>query len=405
MNQINVNFLKLPGSYLFTETARRIAAWEERNPGARLVRLGIGDATLPIPGAAAEAMADAAMGMATQDGFRGYGPEQGYGFLRQAVSEHEYKARGVDIEADEVFVSDGAKSDCGGILELFGPDVRIGLCDPVYPAYADAAAITGRAGEYDTALGRWSDLCYLPCTEENGFVPEPPGNRADLVYLCFPNNPTGAAATREQLAQWVNWANASGAVLLYDGAYEAYITDHTLPHSIFEIKGAKTCAVEFRSFSKTAGFTGVRCGYTVIPKALRRDGASLHALWKRRQAARFNGVSYIVQRGAAAIYTEAGQKQVAECIAQYQKNAGILRDGLLDAGFSVFGGVNAPYIWVKIPGNIVSWDYFDWLLQTCAIAATPGGGFGPHGEGYIRLTAFCSKHDAEEAVRRIQNAI
>lgn len=405
MARINENFQKLPGSYLFTETARRAAEWQRANPEKRLIRLGVGDVTLPIPSAAADAMAKASAEMATKSGFHGYGPEQGYEFLRRAIAEHDYRARGVDIEPEEVFITDGAKSDCGGILDLFGQDNVIALCDPVYPAYADCAAIAGRAGEYDREKGRWTGLRYLPCTEENGFMPEPPVDRADLAYLCFPNNPTGAAATRHQLANWVNWANAVGAVILFDGAYEAFITTDGLPHSIYELKGAETCAIELRSFSKSAGFTGVRCAYTVIPKSLVRGGVSLHSLWGRRQAARFNGVSYIVQRGAEALYTEQGNAQMAANLAYYQRNAQIIREGLSKGGLTLFGGVDSPYVWVKVPGGIDSWAFFDLLLHKCAVVTTPGAGFGPHGEGYLRLTAFGDREETVEAVDRIKRLL
>lgn len=403
MARVNENFQKLPGSYLFTETARRAAEWQRENPEGHLIRLGVGDVTRPIPSAVAEAMANAAAEMATVEGFHGYGPEQGYEFLRCAIAEHDYRARGADISPDEIFISDGAKSDCGGILDLFGRDNVIALCDPVYPAYADSAAIAGRAGEYDHEKGCWTGLEYLPCTEENGFVPEPPVGKADLVYLCFPNNPTGAAATRQQLARWVDWANDVGAVILYDGAYEAFITTPGLPHSIYEIKGAETCAIEFRSFSKSAGFTGVRCAYTVIPKTLKRDGASLHSLWSRRQAARFNGVAYVVQRGAEALYTERGHAQAAANIVYYQHNGQTIRRGLTEAGLSVFGGVDSPYVWVKVPGGMDSWSFFDLLLRECAVVTTPGAGFGPHGEGYLRLTAFGDFRETAEAVARIKH--
>ncbi|MGN0986068.1 MAG: LL-diaminopimelate aminotransferase [Candidatus Enterenecus sp.] len=402
MARINENFLKLPGSYLFTETARRAAEFAAAHPERRLIRLGVGDVTLPLPGAAAEAMARASAEMGTAAGFHGYGPEQGYLFLRQTIAQWDYRARGVDVSPEEIFVSDGAKSDCGGILDLFGGDNVVALCDPVYPAYADAAAIAGRAGEYDRESGRWTGLRYLPCTEENGFVPTPPEGRADLVYLCFPNNPTGAMATREQLGRWVDWANGRGAVLLFDGAYEAFITGPELPHSIFEIPGAETCAIEFRSFSKTAGFTGTRCAYTVIPSALRRGGASLRDLWARRQAARFNGVPYVVQRGAEALYSSEGRRQTARALDHYRANARILLDGLAGAGLTAFGGIDAPYVWVRTPEGLSSWDFFDLLLEKCALVTTPGAGFGPCGEGYLRLTAFGGREDTEEAVARIR---
>lgn len=402
MVKINDNFQKMPGGYLFTETARRAADWQRENPGKRLLRLGVGDVTLPIPQAAADAMVKASNEMMQKSGFHGYGPEQGYEFLRRAVAEHDYQARGVEISHEEVFVTDGAKSDCGAILDLFGKDNVIALCDPVYPAYADCAAIAGRAGEYDKGKARWTGLRYLPCTEENGFIPEPPEDRVDLVYLCFPNNPTGAVATRQQLKRWVDWANDVGAVILFDGAYEAFLTTPGIPHSIYEIEGAERCTIEFRSFSKTAGFTGVRCAYTVIPRKLNRCGNDLHSMWCRRQAARFNGVSYIVQRGAEALYTKEGCEQILANLAYYHQNASIIRAGLIEAGMSAFGGIDSPYVWAKAPDGINSWDLFDLFLQKCAIVSTPGVGFGPHGEGYLRLSAFGEREEIVEAMERIK---
>ena len=405
MVQINRNFSKLPGSYLFSEIGRRVAAYSRENPDAPLIRLGIGDVTRPLVPAVTQAMARVVAEMGTSGGFHGYGPEQGYDFLRQAIAEHDYRARGVAVDPEEIFVSDGAKSDCGNIGDIFGPDNVVAVCDPVYPVYVDSNAMAGRAGDYDPATGRWSRLVYLPCVRENGFVPAIPEGRADMVYLCFPNNPTGAMATRAQLKAWVDWANANGSVILYDSAYEAFISESDLPHSIFEIEGARTCAIEFRSFSKTAGFTGTRCAYTVVPKALEREGISLNALWNRRQTTKFNGVPYVVQRGAQAVYTPEGQEQVRETISYYQRNARVIREGLSRAGLEVYGGVNAPYIWVKTPEGMGSWEFFDLLLRQAHVVTTPGAGFGPSGEGYIRVTAFGEAQQAVQAVERIQSVL
>ena len=405
MVQINPNFSKLPGSYLFSEIGRRVAAYSRENPDAPLIRLGIGDVTRPLVPAVTQAMARAVAEMGTSGGFHGYGPEQGYDFLRQAIAEHDYRARGVAVDPEEIVVSDGAKSDCGNIGDIFGPDNVVAVCDPVYPVYVDSNAMAGRAGDYDPATGRWSRLVYLPCVRENGFVPAIPEGRADMVYLCFPNNPTGAMATRAQLKAWVDWANANGSVILYDSAYEAFISEPDLPHSIFEIEGARTCAIEFRSFSKTAGFTGTRCAYTVVPRELEREGVSLNALWNRRQTTKFNGVPYVVQRGAQAVYTPEGQAQVRETISYYQRNARVIREGLSRAGLEVYGGVNAPYIWVKTPHDMGSWDFFDLLLRRAHVVTTPGAGFGPSGEGYIRVTAFGEAQQAVQAVERIQSVL
>lgn len=402
MTQINANFLKLPGSYLFSEIARRVSVYSAEHPEKKLIKLGIGDVTRPLPAAVIEAMHKAVDEMGKSETFRGYGPEQGYDFLRNAIVENDYAPLGVSIEADEIFISDGAKSDCGNIVDIFGLDNLVAVCDPVYPVYVDTNAMAGRAGEYNEQTGMWSNLHYMPCTAENGFSPEIPNCKVDLIYLCFPNNPTGAVATRSQLQAWVDYANANGSVILYDSAYEAFITEPDVPRSIFEIEGAKTCAIEFRSFSKTAGFTGTRCAYTVVPKALQRGGASLNAMWNRRQCTKFNGVPYITQRGAEAIYSPEGKKQVKENIAYYQKNAKVIFDGLKEAGLTVSGGVNSPYIWCKTPDNMGSWEFFDKLLQQANVVTTPGAGFGPSGEGYIRLTAFGGAEATEEAVARIK---
>jgi LL-diaminopimelate aminotransferase len=405
MTTINQNYLKLPGSYLFSEIARRVAAYSAEHPEAKLIRLGIGDVTRPLPAAVTAAMHAAVDEMGSVQGFHGYGPEQGYDFLRSAIARHDYKARGMDIDPGEIFVSDGAKSDCGNIGDIFGVDNLVAVCDPVYPVYVDTNAMAGRAGDFDEALGKWSELIYMPCVAENGFAPAIPAEKADLIYLCFPNNPTGAVATREQLKAWVDYANANGSVLLFDSAYESFITDPAVPHSIFEIPGAETCAIEFRSFSKTAGFTGTRCAYTVVPKALVRDGASLNALWNRRQCTKFNGVPYVVQRGAAAIYTDEGRAQMRETIDFYLRNAQVILTGLKGVGLTVSGGENSPYVWAKTPDGLSSWAFFEKLLREAGVVTTPGAGFGPSGEGYIRLTAFGGAEDTAEAVERIKKVL
>ena len=405
MVKINENYLKLPGSYLFSEVARRIAAYTAAHPGVTITKLSIGDVTRPLVPAVIQAMHKAVDEMGTAEGFHGYGPEQGYPFLREAIARHDYAARGMDVKPEEIFVSDGAKSDCGNIGDIFGTDNTVAVCDPVYPVYVDTNAMAGRAGDYVEELGRWNKLIYMPCVEANGFSPEPPKETADLIYLCFPNNPTGATATREQLKSWVDDANANGSIILYDSAYEAFITREDVPHSIFEIEGARTCAIEFRSFSKTAGFTGNRCAYTVVPMELERGGARLNSLWNRRQTTKFNGVPYIVQRGAEAVYTPEGRAQILENIAYYQRNAQVIREGLTSAGLACFGGVDAPYIWLKTPDGMGSWDFFDLVLDRANVATTPGAGFGPSGEGYIRLTAFGGAEDTVQAVDRIREML
>lgn len=401
MAHINDNFLKLPGSYLFSEIARRTAAYTAAHPEVSLIRLGIGDVTRPLPAAVTAAMAKAVAEMGTAEGFHGYGPEQGYEFLRAAIARNDYQARGVDVAPGEIFVSDGAKSDCGNIVDLFAPDCVAAVCDPVYSVYVDSNVMAGRAGEYDPATGRWSRLLYMPCTEENGFAPALPEGEPDLIYLCFPSNPTGTVISRTKLQEWVDYANRTGAVILYDAAYEAFVTSPGAPRSIFELEGARTCAIEFRSFSKTAGFTGTRCAYTVVPRELERDGAQLNQLWNRRQCTKFNGVPYVVQRGAEAVYTPEGQAQVAENLRFYQENARVIRTGLAEAGLTVSGGVDSPYVWVKTPAGIPSWDFFDRLLQEAHVVTTPGAGFGPSGEGHIRLTAFGEAEATRKAVERI----
>ncbi len=406
MVKVNQNFQKLPGGYLFPEIGRRVRAFSAQNPPMPLIRLGIGDVTQPLAPAVIEAMEKATAEMGKKETFRGYCEEtnSAYDFLRLAIQD-DYKRRGVEIRDDEIFVSDGAKSDCGNIGDIFDVDNIVAVCDPVYPVYVDTNAMAGRAGDFDGE--KWTNLVYLPCTAENNFFPElPKGDKIpDMIYICSPNNPTGAAATREQLQTWVDYANEHGSVILFDSAYEAFITEPDIPHSIFEIPGAKTCAIEFRSFSKTAGFTGNRCAYTVISKELVRDGVSLNALWNRRQGTKFNGVPYVIQRAAEATLTEEGRKQIQETIQFYLNNAKVIREGLTAAGLTVYGGVNAPYIWFRTPEGYGSWEFFDKLLHEACVVTTPGAGFGPSGECYIRLTAFGDAEMTREAVRRIQELL
>lgn len=401
MTHVDPYFRKLTGNYLFSEISRQVAQFQAAYPEKRLIRLGIGDVTRPLPAAVVEAMTAAAAEQGTPAGFHGYGPEQGYPFLREAIALHDYQDRGIHVDPDEIFVSDGAKSDCGGIGDLFAAGNTVALCDPVYSVYLDTNVMAGRAGEFDPATGRWSGFLYLPCTAENGFVPAPPAEQADLIYLCFPANPTGASAGRAQLQAWVDYANDYNSVILFDGAYEAFVTTPGVPRSIFELPGARTCAIEFRSFSKTAGFTGTRCAYTVIPRELEREGVSLHRLWARRQATKTNGVCYVVQRGAQAVYTPAGRAQVAENLAYYRRNALTLRAGLTQTGLTVYGGVDSPYLWVKTPKDQTSQSFFRLLLEEAGVVTTPGSGFGPHGEGYIRLTSFGKAGETQEAAERI----
>lgn len=407
MIRINENYLKLPGSYLFSEIAGRIRKYNENNPELDLIRLGIGDVTRPLAPSVVEALHRAVDDEAAAESFHGYGPEAGYEFLRSKISEEHYGRLGVKIAVDEIFVGDGAKSDTGNIGDIFAADSTVAVCDPVYPVYVDTNAMAGRAGNYRQADGRWSRLTYLPCTAENNFVPELPsaGEAApELIYLCFPNNPTGSVITREQLGLWVDYARKNGSIILYDAAYEAYITED-LPHSIFEIEGARECAIEFCSFSKLAGFTGIRLGYTVIPRELKVDGTSLNSLWSRRQSTKFNGASYLTQRAGEAVFSVQGQKEVRETIAYYQANARTIYSGLSKLGWQVYGAVNAPYIWLKTPDNMGSWEFFDYLLERAGIAGTPGSGFGPCGEGYFRLTAFGTAEKTEEAVARITTLV
>ena len=405
MIQVNENFLKLPQNYLFADIAQKVAAFREQHPDAPIIRLGIGDVTRPLPPAAIEALHAAADEMGRAETFRGYGPEQGYAFLREAIVEHDYRSRGIDVGADEVFVNDGAKSDTGNFGDILGTQNRICLTDPIYPVYVDSNVMGGRAGECHGGL--WDRIVYAPCTAENDFIPEIPAEPVDLIYLCYPNNPTGTTLRRAELQKWVEYALQGGSLILYDAAYEAYITEPDVPHSIYEIEGAKECAVEFRSYSKTAGFTGLRCGYTVVPRQLkartqRGESVLLNPLWNRRQCTKFNGTAYVVQRAAEAIYSEAGRAQVRETIDYYMENARIMREALTEGGLRVYGGVNAPYLWLKVPEGYTSWSFFDHLLHEHHIVSTPGVGFGPAGEGYIRLTAFGRREDCEEAMRRLR---
>lgn len=407
MFTINENFCKLPESYLFSEVARRINEFKKSHPEADVIRMGIGDVTLPLCPAAIEAMHKAVDDEGRTETFHGYGPEQGYPFLREAISIHDYKARGIDIDPSEIFISDGAKSDTGNFGDILSPSNRVAVTDPVYPVYVDTNVMAGRAGDFSN--GAWNRIQYLPVKSENGFVPSLPegSDVPDVIYLCYPNNPTGTTLTRDQLKVWVDFALKHGSLILFDSAYEAFIREEDVPHSIYEIEGARKCAVEFRSFSKTAGFTGVRCGYTVVPKELKAKDSngeeiSLNHLWNRRQCTKFNGASYVSQRGAAAVFSPEGRRQIKEAVDYYLENAKILREGLMEAGLEVFGGVNAPYVWVKTPKDMSSWAFFDLLLEKCNVAGTPGSGFGPAGEGYFRLTAFNTLENTMEAVRRIK---
>ncbi|MEA4853130.1 MAG: LL-diaminopimelate aminotransferase [Christensenella sp.] len=408
MFKVNPNFSRLQGSYLFSEIAHRVAAYKKENPDKELIALGIGDVTRPLAPAVLQAIDAATQEMSDAKTFMGYGPEQGYEFLRSAIQQGDYASRGIDIGLDEIFVSDGSKCDTGNFQELISADARIGLTDPVYPVYVDTNVMAGRSGEFDGGAGQFQSITYIPTTAENGFVPAIPEKEIDVMYLCSPNNPTGTALTRGQLQKWVDWANATGALILFDGAYERFITDQDVPHSIYEIEGAKSCAVEFRSFSKTAGFTGTRCAYTVVPKELMGDDGhggkvSLNAMWLRRHTTKFNGVSYIVQRGAAAIYTSEGKKQVEDTIRFYLENAAIIKHGLAEIGITSYGGVNSPYIWLKTPGGMKSWDFFDKLLYEANVIGTPGSGFGKSGEGYFRLTAFNTRENTQQAIERLAN--
>jgi len=409
MTQINEHYLKLKSGYLFPEIARRVAAYAKNNPQAKIIRLGIGDVTEPLPPAIVRAMQQALEEMSVRDTFRGYGPEQGYDFLREAIARHDFQSRGAKITADEIFVSDGSKCDSGNVLDIFSLANKVAVLDPVYPVYVDTNVMAGRTGAADDR-GRFAGLVYLPATAENNFQPSLPSEKVDLIYLCYPNNPTGTVATRDVLQRWVDYARRNDAIILFDAAYEAYITDPSIPHSIYEIDGALDVALELRSFSKNAGFTGVRCAYTVVPKTLTGSAPGgervlIHNLWTRRHTTKFNGVSYPVQRGAAAAYNLEGKQQIADLIAFYLTNARLLREGLERVGIQVYGGVNAPYIWLKTTGGLSSWEFFDLLLNKAHLVGTPGSGFGACGEGYFRLSAFNSRANIEEAVQRFQRVV
>lgn len=408
MALINENYLKLPGSYLFSEIARRVEAYKSANPEANIIRLGIGDVTKPLPEAVIAGLHTAVDEMADEKTFKGYGPEQGYDFLLEKIIEFDFKSRGVELAADEIFVSDGSKSDTANFQEIFSQDTKIAITDPVYPVYVDSNVMAGRSGTLG-ADGKWSEMVYIPCTAENGFVPQLPTEKVDLIYLCFPNNPTGTTINKTELKKWVDYAKANQALILYDAAYEAYIQEDDVAHSIYEIDGAKEVAIEFRSFSKNAGFTGTRCSYVVVPKQVlgytaAGEAVEINKLWNRRHCTKFNGVPYIIQKGAEAVYSQAGQAQIKALVAYYMENAKMIREGVASTGIEVFGGVNAPYIWLKTPAGMDSWSFFDKLLTEVNIVGTPGVGFGPSGEGYFRLTAFGSKENTQEAIRRFTTA-
>ena len=404
MFYINENFLNLQDSYLFSTIAKKVAEFQQNNPDKKVIKLGIGDVTKPIVPAVCDAMKKAVDEIGTAEGFKGYGPEQGYDFLRKAIAENDYK--GLGIEPDEIFVSDGAKCDCGNIVDLFDSESKIAITDPVYPVYLDTNVMGGRSGKFNKETGKYENIIYMPVSSENNFVPELPLITPDVIYLCFPNNPTGTVLTKQQLKKFVDYAKENKSIILFDAAYEAFIQDENIPHSIYEVEGAKDVAIEFRSFSKTAGFTGVRCAFAVVPKAVyglskSEEKISLNKLWNRRTTTKFNGASYIVQRGAEAVYSEEGRKQIRENIEYYRENAKIIKEGLEKAGFTVFGGVNSPYIWLKVPEGLTSWEFFDELLSKANVVGTPGSGFGPSGEGYFRLTSFGTKENSIEAIRRI----
>ncbi len=403
MFKLNDNYLKLPGSYLFSTVGKKVSAYSQAHPDKKIIRLGIGDVTQPLAPAIIKALHGAVDEMADAKTFRGYAPDLGYDFLRNAIVENDYKARGCDIAEDEIFVSDGAKSDSANIQEILSLDNKIAVCDPVYPVYVDSNVMAGRTGTYDAVAQTWSDVIYMPCNAENNFVPELPNETPDVIYLCYPNNPTGTTLTKEQLQVWVDYANKVGALIIYDAAYEAYISEDDVPHTIYECEGARNCAIELRSFSKNAGFTGVRLGFTVIPKDIKSGDVMLHSLWARRHGTKYNGAPYIVQRAGEAVYSAEGKAELKEQVAYYMKNAKTIKDGLASAGYTVFGGVNAPYIWLKTPDNMSSWDFFDYLLENVNVVGTPGSGFGPSGEGYFRLTAFGSYENTVEALERIKN--
>lgn len=406
MAKINQNYLKLPGSYLFSAIGKKVRAYEEAHPEKKVIRLGIGDVTQPIAPEIIKSLHAAVDEMGMEESFRGYAPDLGYDFLRDVIARKDYQERGCRIDADEIFISDGAKCDCGNIQEIFSTDNRVAVCDPVYPVYVDSNVMAGRTGDYDKERQLFADVVYMPCTKDNGFLPQvadlAPDQAPDLIYLCFPNNPTGAVMKKDQLQEWVDYASRHQAVILFDAAYEAYISEEDIPHSIYECSGARTCAIELRSFSKTAGFTGLRLGYTVVPKELLVEGAALHDLWARRHGTKYNGAPYIIQRAGQAVYSEEGRKQIRDQIAWYMGNAKIIYDGLKEAGYQVSGGVNAPYIWLRTPDGMSSWEFFDYLLHKANVVGTPGAGFGPRGEGYFRLTAFGSRDNTIEAMERMK---
>ena len=407
MIKINENFLELQESYLFATIAQKVAKYSKENPDKKIIKLGIGDVTRPIPEVVLQAIHKATDEQASSETFRGYGPEQGYEFLREKIKEYDYKSRNVDIDIDEIFVSDGAKCDCGNIVDILAQDNKVAITDPVYPVYLDTNVMSGRSGKYDKETGKYENIVYIPATSKNNFVPELPKEKVDIIYLCYPNNPTGTTLTKEQLATWVKYAKENKALILFDAAYEAFITDENVPHSIYEIDGAKEVAIEFRSYSKTAGITGMRCAFIVVPKELKGytksgEEVSINKLWNRRHCTKFNGVSYIVQRAAEAVYTEEGRKQIKENIDYYKENAKIIKQGLEEVGYTVYGGVNSPYVWLKLPDGMKSWDFFDKLLTEANVVGTPGVGFGPSGEGYFRLTGFGTKENTQEAIRRIK---
>ena len=407
MIKINENFLELQENYLFATIAKKVAKFSEENPNSKIIKLGIGDVTRPIPTAIIEAMHKAVEEMGQKETFRGYGPEQGYDFLREKIQKYDYKSRGVDISLDEIFISDGAKCDCGNIVDIFDIGNKVAITDPVYPVYLDTNVMSGRSGKYNLKDGKYENIVYIPVTSENNFVPELPKEKVDMIYLCYPNNPTGTTLSKEQLKKWVDYAKENKSIILYDAAYEAFISEENVPHTIYEIEGAKEVAIEFRSYSKTAGFTGLRCAFIIVPKELKGytkngDEIEINKLWNRRHCTKFNGVSYVIQRAAEATYTEEGRKQIKENIDYYKENAKIIKKGLEEAGYTVYGGVNSPYVWLKLPEGIKSWEFFDELLTKANVVGTPGVGFGPSGEGYFRLTGFGTKENTQEAIERIK---
>lgn len=405
MFKVNENYLKLPGSYLFSTVGRKQREYEAAHPDKKVIRLSIGDVTQPLAPVIIDALHKAVDEMGVKETFHGYAPDLGYEFLRNAIAKNDYADRGCDIAADEIFVSDGAKCDSGNIQEIFSLDNKIAVCDPVYPVYVDTNVMAGRAGDYNPKTERYSNVIYMPCVADNNFAPELPKETPDIIYLCFPNNPTGSTITKDQLQEWVDYANRVGAVIIYDAAYEAYISEDNVPHTIYECEGARTCAIELKSFSKNAGFTGTRLGYSVVPKDLKSDGVSLHSLWARRHGTKYNGAPYIIQRAGEAVYSDEGKAQLKQQVAYYMNNAKVIYEGLKDAGYTASGGVNAPYIWLKTPDHMTSWEFFDYLLNNASVVGTPGSGFGPSGEGYFRLTAFGDAEKTKLAAERIKTAI